>query len=278
MKIYEIISTNEELNEGVLSKLFKDPLKSITSPLRNKIRVPKPLVKISGKVDSIIKKFTALTNIYNGFEIYIEPFLTYNNNVEIAEEKYLKTHLWTEDEFETYRRRELGAAVGKLTTAVITFSTAKIPGAIVKKVLKGLFGNIGTLNTIIDGMTAYTAFRALNWMSNEKNASIVAQVLAAPIIGDVSANDVAGSGLSIIIDAFKELIGQQSSTGDTTGIKPQDGSFINTQPGISNQPTKNTPDTTTAQDTQYNPDDWEYYTPSLIKNKKTGEINFKPLN
>lgn len=346
MKIYEIVSTNEELNESFKSKVLggaldsmmkligkgstKNGLEEIARFINHEGKLDIELIrntrkwgpkfadeleknpKLVKKIENLhanklkdiqysknitdLKKITsniketsstmlewikAASILYIGFNGLYEPIATYRDNIEIAEQ-YLDSGKVSADQFNTYRRKEAGALVGKLTTNVIALGAAKVPGALAKSILQrlskllGLKGNIGVLGTVIDGMTVVTSIAALKWINNEQNATIIANQLAKPIIGDIAAVDVAGAGITTIIDAFKNIA--------SSGASAQSQSTMNTSPSTDSATAQSTTtDATTSPQgqpaaTPYNPDDWEYYTPSLVKNKKTGEINFKPLN
>ena len=344
MKVYEIISKNEELNEGIKSKVFGGALdalmrgigkgstkheleelarfinhegkldidlirstrkwgptfadelernpglvKKIENLHANKLKDIQftknvtELKKITANIKSaggtLIEWIKAAASLYIGFTGFIEPIQTYINNIDIAEQRYLDTGNWSTEEFEIYRRREVGALVGKLTESIVTLGAAKVSGGIAKGILQrlsklfGLKGNIGPLGTVIDGLTTLGAIGALKWMNNEQNASIIANQLASPIIGDITANDVAGGAITTMIDAFKGINSQTS--GPSTASTDNTTLPVNTaQPANTAAPANGQQPASAA----YNPDDWEYYSPSLVKNKTTGEINFKPSN
>jgi hypothetical protein len=354
MKVYEIVSTNKELNEGLKSKIFGGALDAIMNVLgkgsakqhlddlsrfvrsngkldidsiRNtrkygnfvadKLESDPKLVKqiekiasnkisnatftknvaelkaITSKIKtaagSLLWAIDSAAQLYIGFKGLYEPIATYYSNIEIAEERYLDTGKWTPEEFNTYHRREAGAMVGKLTANIVAFTASRIPGAIVKTVLVrlskilGKAGNIGPLETIISGMNTAAAAAAIQWINNEHNASIIANLLAKPLIADISANDIAGGAITTVIDAFKG-ISNQSTSSNISGIPSSDAAIGNnssTEPNntASTPVSTQTPAATgSGSPAAYNPDDWEYYTPSLVKNKKTGEINFKQSN
>lgn len=142
---------------------------------------------------------------------FIMPLKQYLDNIEIAEQ-YVEAGQWSDADFEEFRKKEIGALIGKWTVLIVSGKVSKIPGGIIKSL--PIIG--GKLAPLIDSLTPAVQTALALWLSTEENARVIASALAQPLLFDISANEIAGATYYKITDAINNLIHKDQSQSATS--------------------------------------------------------------
>jgi hypothetical protein len=234
-------------------------------------------IKGLGQTASSVKGWTGklisagLTGAY--YWILYEPLKLYMDNIEAAEEM-LKNNKATPEEFEQYRQREMSALIGKWATLWATGKLAKLPFAIVAKVMgkfsPGLGSSISTLGTA--GQVYF-----MNQVNSPENSQAIAEFMAGPI----ASKFIGGMGVEAENKIRKWIpfaTEYDTKAGDKPEAKPGEAGATDKD---ADQTAADEKPTTTANPPAANKpkasprDKWVYYSPGMVQDPVTKEIDYK---
>lgn len=225
-----------------------------------------------GATAGAVKKWTGmlinagLTGAY--YWMFYEPLRDYMNNIEEAE-KMLQAGGGTDptpEDFEAYRRSQMSTLIGRWATVWASSKLAKLPFSIVSKLVKELSPSLaGGISTLGKAGQVYL----MSKMNSPENATTIATWMSGPIASQFigGAGVAAENAIRSWIPGAKEY--EQStasggqSTADGSAETDQETDTDNTAPA----------DDKTTEKKPWKPEEWEYYSPGIYKNKKTNELD-----
>lgn len=215
-----------------------------------------------------------------------EPFSHYSDRMDLAEQwlnAKEESERWSQEKYDQFHRSELMALVEKLAGLLITYKILKLPGRALNIFGKG-FGN--TFNRLTTPARLWLA----NEIATDKEFSsllsikLIEEYFGKPFITE-NLGSMAVQAEDYIFGKVKqaEQFGQQPSADQTEKSQPtapksttksSDQSAV-VQPitGTKKQePAQAKKELSLDQLTPINPEDWEYYSQSLIRYKPTGQL------
>lgn len=192
----------------------------------------------------------------------LDPFLVYNKHME-QWEKQLAQGKITEEQYEAIREKELTQLVGQVATILATNGMIR---AGIMPVL-GFFRVFGlnTIHAFVNTLTKASQGALMMWWNSNEGRAWIASVLALGVIGDQDwASTIIGGNIARQLDRLKGKV----------KAAPVGGSE---EPASNPQGTEKTPDSPAdnVSNQKKNPQDYEYHSPTLVRNKKTGELEMR---
>ena len=228
-----------------------------------------------GQTASKVKYWTGkvigagLTGAY--YYILYQPLKLYLENIEEAE-SMLKNGKVTPEEFQQYRQREMSALIGKWATLWATGKLAKLPFAVVGKIMGRFSPSLGqTIGTL--GTAGQVYF--MDQVNSPENSQAIAEFMAGPI----ASTFIGGMGVEAE-NKIRKWIPFAHEYDTKAGAKPDgkpgepDADNKDAEPGT---PPK-TDSSTSAPDNKPKPsprDKWIYYSPGMIQDPVTKQIDYK---
>lgn len=232
-----------------------------------------------GQTASSVKKWTStilnvgLTGAY--YWMFYEPLRDYMEHIEAAEEK-LKAGGGvdpTPEDFEAYRRKEMSILIGRWTTLWATGKLVKLPFSIVSKLVGKLSpGLASAVSTLGRGGQVYF----MSQINSPENAKTIASWMAGPIASQfIGGAGVAGENLiRSWIPGAKEYDQPEGEPNPGTAAGAEDDQEVDgtTQQADPNKPKPEKPGAKKEKQ-PWKPEEWEYYSPGIYRNKKTYELD-----
>jgi hypothetical protein len=258
----------------------KDVLKAAEKKAASEVRVAKWNANIKGVGETVgaVKSWTGklinagLTGAY--YWLLYEPLKLYMDNIEEAE-AMLKNGKATPEEFEQYRQREMSALIGKWAALWATGKLARLPFAIVGKVMGAFSPSIGKVIGTL-GTAGQVYF--MNQVNSPENSQAIAEFMAGPI----ASKFIGGMGVEAENKIRKWIPFAQEydnkSAGDTTGTNAdkKDTTPVDpdAKPATDAEPTVT--DVPAEPKVQASPrDKWIYYSPGMVQDPVTKAIDYK---
>jgi len=305
MKINEITKQSNQLDEGILTKLFSPVVGKLAKFVKGKPKTAQErkfardldtVASYASKKLSSAKKFMTTIGTWGlkGSMLYsvYTPLDDYLKNVEYGQQQ-VEQGRWTEEQFKQFEQSEMAALTGKWAEAFLANKIYKLGFSVFRPVLT-LGGQWKTLNSLVDGMGLAGQAYMLHWGASPEGAKHVANWLAyqidIPVIGSISAGDVAGAAGEL---AKKAILAAATTAAKMVSDNPADPTATTTSP--EKPETSANPNATTATDKPVDPattantqtpekpvdtkpavdfsnGDWEFHRPGFLRNTKTGEI------
>jgi hypothetical protein len=213
-----------------------------------------------------------LTGAY--YWLLYEPLKLYMDNIEEAE-AMLKNGKATPEEFEQYRQREMSALIGKWAALWATGKLARLPFAVVGKVMGAFSPSLGKVMGTL-GTAGQVYF--MNQVNSPENAQAIAEFMAGPIatkfIGGIGVEAENKIRKWIPFAHEYDNKGTNDSTGtnadkkDTTPVDPDAPPKADAEPTVTDVPAAPKPQATPR-------DKWIYYSPGMIQDPVTKAIDYK---
>lgn len=307
MKINEITKQSNQLDEGILAKLFSPVVGKLAKFVKGKPKTAQErkfardldtVASYASKKLSSAKKFMTTIGTWGlkGSMLYsvYTPLDDYLKNVEYGQQQ-VEQGRWTEEQFKQFEQSEMAALTGKWAEAFLANKLTKLGFNNVVRPVLTLGGQWKALSGLVDGMSLAGQAAMLHWIASPEGAKHVANWLAyqidIPVIGSISAGDVAGAAGEL---AKKAILAAATNAAKMISDKPADPTATTTSP---EKPatTADPNSTTTATDKPVDPaatantqtpekpvdkkpavdfsnGDWEFHRPGFLRNTKTGEI------
>lgn len=241
-----------------------------------------------GETASSVKTWTGklikigLTGAY--YWMLYEPLKDYLENIEEAERMLKAGELGKngEADFEAYRRQQMSTLIGRWATLWATGKLVKLPFSIVGKLVgefsPGLATGISTL-----GRAGQVYF--MNQMNNPENATTIATWMSGPI----ASKFIGGAGVAAENKIRSWIPGakdyeQTQATKPVAAADDAEKEVDGTEEPV-DEPAQSNTDTpkTTKPDSANNakvkmpwkPEEWEFYSTGIYRNKKTGELDYR---
>jgi hypothetical protein len=241
-----------------------------------------------GQTASAVKSWTGtlinlgLTGAY--YWMLYEPLRDYMNNIEEAE-KMLQAGGGkdpTPEDFEAYRRKEMSVLIGRWATLWATGKLVKLPFSIVSRMFGKFSPGLATaVSTLGRGGQVYF----MNQINDPDNAKTIATWMSGPIASTFigGAGVAAENKIRSWIPGAKEYDQAQATkpskpeTGDEKEVDGTDKTDLDNPADNTDTPKTTKPDPTNKAKVKlpFKPDEWEFYSTGIYRNKKTGELDYR---
>ena len=213
-----------------------------------------------------------LTGAY--YWILYQPLKLYLDNIEEAE-SMLKNGKVTPEEFEQYRQREMSALIGKWAALWATGKLARLPFAVVGKVMGAFSPSLGKVMGTL-GTAGQVYF--MSQVNSPENSQAIAEFMAGPIaskfIGGmgVEAENTIRKWIPFAHEYDKkdatDAKGPNADKKDTTPVDPDAKPATDATPAVTDVPAEPKVQATPR-------DKWVYYSPGMIQDPVTKAIDYK---
>lgn len=267
---------------GVTAQEAKALLRAARSKAGTAARVSTWNANIAGigQTAAAVKSWTAtllnigLTGAY--YWMLYEPLRDYMNNIEEAE-KMLQAGGGknpTPEDFEAYRRKEMSVLIGRWATLWATGKLVKLPFSIVSKLVGKLSPGLGTaVSTLGRGGQVYF----MNQINNPENSKTIATWMSGPIASQF----IGGAGVAAENTIRSWIPGAKEYDQKTDAEPKQDAETDQEVDGEEKpdaadgqaQKPKDEKPGVKKEKKPWKPEEWEYYSPGIYRNKKSYELD-----
>lgn len=209
MKIYDIISEEQHIDEGVLSKALAALMKSGAKKAAPKV-AGKVAPKAAGKgivagtkaVASTVTRigsasFSALKAL--GIGVFV---VDYYKQMKVADAK-LASGEWTQEKYDDFRQQQMTILVSQIATSTVLFGALKTVSGfnLLKFVLsKGRF--TAPIATLLGGVAGAGQLALMYQLQTNNGRKFIADLIGTGIV-----DDALGGGGVALLDRAKELVG-----------------------------------------------------------------------
>ena len=216
--------------------------------------------------------FTVSSGIMSALKAWqvLDPLLVYQRHMSKYADALAQGSI-SEQQYEMIREKELTQLVGQW--AMMLGTNMVLRGGVMP-LLGGfkLFG-LTTIYSFVNTLTKGAQWYLMKWWNSEEGRKWIASVLALGVVGDEDwASAIIGGNLASFLDKLKGKTRQAPANAPAdkaaTGQGNQGAQPADATPADAEQPAP-------ASSQKTNPQDYEYYSDTLVKNKKTGKLELK---
>jgi len=188
MKVYEIISRNEPVNENLKSSILGG-IKKFIGKNKKSVGLGSSAAKIASPLQNISQQLTSGITILKNLGVYGLFGYEINKYVDEIQQgiEHVEAGDWNDATFQTYRKQRSAIFISTLSTMILSSMGSKMVGSAANMLTFGLLSKWFPFLTKLSTTALQLYF--MNYVVNTKEgADYIARFLASPVIGDVFGN------------------------------------------------------------------------------------------
>lgn len=229
---------------------------------------------VTGAATTTARAFFTLTSAGMSFLKtwqMLDPLYVYNKHMS-KWEKDMKAGKITADQYELIREKELTQLIGQWTAILATNGMLRA-GAMPLLAGFRLFG-LNTIYSFVNTLTKGGQAALMYWWNTDEGRHWIASALALGVVDDTDyVSSIVGGNVAQLLDKLKGKVRKPPAGAAATGAASDSssaGAASTNEPQSAEKPSQ-----PPASNQKTNPQDYEYYSDTLVKNKKTGALELK---
>jgi hypothetical protein len=194
MKIYDIITPTEQIDEGVLSK-------ALASLMKSGAKKAAPKVVAKAAAGGVVRMSTAIFSALKmlGIGVFI---MDYYKQMKAADAK-LSSGVWTQDKYDDFRQQQMTILTSQLLASTVLFGALKtVTGFNLFTKILSMSRYTRPVSQLFAGVAGTAQLALIYKLQTNEGRKYVADLIGTGIV-----DDVLGGGGVALLDRAKEFVG-----------------------------------------------------------------------